>query len=554
MKQIVKEIIEKAFYECIRVGHLQSRTLPDYVVEIPKNKGHGDFATNIALLLASTEKRSPREIAKLLVACIEQDGGDVQRIEIAGPGFINFQLKDELWYATLEVLSRQREHFGSCNMGAGQSVQVEFVSANPTGPLHIGHGRGAALGDALANILAFTGYSVKREYYINDVGNQMHQLGKSVYLRYLELLKQAIHMPDDIYKGEYIITIAKDAVLKYGNRFLETSEAEAVPFFSELASKRILREIEDDLAGFGVRFDSWFSEGVLLDRGDVQASIDELRAKELVYEQDGALWFKTTRFGDEKDRVIRKEDGSTTYFASDAAYHWDKYRRGFQKVIDIWGADHHGYVPRMRGVLEALGITKDAFQVILVQMVNLLRGGKPVAMSTRAGEFVTLREVMQEVGKDAARFIFLTRRADAQLDFDLEVAKKQSDENPVFYVQYGHARICSIIAYAKQQEISIPDFHEIDPTLLATSEEKDLIKKLAQFPEVVLGGAQALEPHRIAIFLLDLVGQFHSFYNKYRVITEQLEMSKARLYLMNGIRCVLSNGLMLLGVNAPSKM
>jgi arginyl-tRNA synthetase len=439
-------------------------------------------------------------------------------------------------------------------MGAGQSVQVEFVSANPTGPLHIGHGRGAALGDALANILAFTGYSVKREYYINDVGNQMHQLGKSVYLRYLELLKQAIHMPDDIYKGEYIITIAKDAVLKYGNRFLETSEAEAVPFFSELASKRILREIEDDLAGFGVRFDSWFSEGVLLDRGDVQASIDELRVKELVYEQDGALWFKTTRFGDEKDRVIRKEDGSTTYFASDAAYHWDKYRRGFQKVIDIWGADHHGYVPRMRGVLEALGVTKDAFQVILVQMVNLLRGGKPVAMSTRAGEFVTLREVMQEVGKDAARFIFLTRRADAQLDFDLEVAKKQSDENPVFYVQYGHARICSIIAYAKQQEISIPDFHEIDPTLLATSEEKDLIKKLAQFPEVVLGGAQALEPHRIAIYLLDLVGQFHSFYNKYRVITEQLEMSKARLYLMNGIRCVLSNGLMLLGVNAPSKM
>jgi arginyl-tRNA synthetase len=316
----------------------------------------------------------------------------------------------------------------------------------------------------------------------------------------------------------------------------------------------MLDEIKDDLCQFGVQFDSWFSEKVLFERGAVQSVLAELKQQDLAYEHDGALWFRTTAFGDEKDRVIIKEDGNTTYFASDIAYHREKFTRGFNRVIDIWGADHHGYVPRIKGVLEALGVAPDALRVILVQMVNLLRGGKPVAMSTRAGEFVTLREVVQEVGKDAARFIFLTRRSDAQLDFDLDVAKQQSDENPVYYVQYGHARICSIISFAREKGLSVPLVRTIDPGLLSAPEEIELIKKLAQFPEVVWGSAQAAEPHRIAIYLMELVGQFHSYYNKYRVITDDLELSKARLFLMHGIRCVLKNGLMLLGVTAPEKM
>ena len=554
MKQIIRELIDQALGACRQDGLLRVSEQPAYVIEAPRNKDHGDFAANIAMLLAPQEKKSPREIAQIIAGKIEGKSAVVSRVEIAGPGFINFHLSPGAWYAGFQELEVQGDRFGSSGIGKGEKVQVEFVSANPTGPLHVGHGRGAALGDALAAILAFAGYDVQREYYINNVGIQMQNLGRSVYLRYLELLKKEIVFPDGLYRGDYIIDIAKEVILKYGKRFTEMPEAEALSFLTEFSSSLILNGIKDDLEQFGVQFDNWFSEKVLFERGDVQSSIDELKAKDLAYEHDGALWFRTTSFGDEKDRVIIKEDGNTTYFASDIAYHREKFSRGFKQVIDIWGADHHGYVPRIRGVLTALGIPEDAFTVILVQMVNLLRGGKPVAMSTRSGEFVTLREVIQEVGKDAARFIFLTRRSDAQLDFDLEVAKKQSDENPVYYVQYGHARICSIIAYAQEKNVSLPVFQDIDPELLSSPEEQEIIKKLAQFPEVVSGSAQSCEPHRIAIYLMELVGQFHSYYAKYRVITEELAMSTARLYLINGIRCVLKNGLALLGVTAPEKM
>ena len=554
IKESIKEIIEQTIVSCQQAGLLQSSAMPAFAVEEPKNKEHGDFATNAAMLLAPVEKKSPRDIAGLLAGKLREHDAIVERVEIAGPGFINFHLKHEAWCRVLEELEQQGERFGSSAAGSGTKVQVEFVSANPTGPLHVGHGRGAALGDALANILAFAGYEVQREYYINNVGIQMQNLGKSVYLRYLQLLKQEVEFPEGLYQGEYVLDVAKEVILKHGERFVKSPEQEALPFFTDFAVPLILNGIRADLGQFGVRFDNWFSEKVLFEQGAVQRSIDELKARDLAYEHEGALWFRTTRFGDEKDRVIIKEDGNTTYFASDIAYHREKFSRGFDRVIDIWGADHHGYVPRMRGVLESLGIAPERFSVILVQMVNLLRGGVPVAMSTRSGEFVTLKEVIEEVGTDAARFMFLTRRSDAQLDFDLEVAKKQSDENPVYYVQYGHARICSIIAFARDKDIVLPSFHDIDPSLLTTAEEIGLIKKLAQFPELVLGSAQACEPHRISMYLMELVGMFHSYYGKHRVITDNQDMNRARLFLINGIRRVLRNGLALLGVRAPEKM
>ena len=554
IKESIKEIIEQTIVSCQQAGLLQSSAMPAFAVEEPKNKEHGDFATNAAMLLAPVEKKSPRDIAGLLAGKLREHDAIVERVEIAGPGFINFHLKHEAWCRVLEELEQQGERFGSSAAGSGTKVQVEFVSANPTGPLHVGHGRGAALGDALANILAFAGYEVQREYYINNVGIQMQNLGKSVYLRYLQLLKQEVEFPEGLYQGEYVLDVAKEVILKHGERFVKSPEQEALPFFTDFAVPLILNGIRADLGQFGVRFDNWFSEKVLFEQGAVQRSIDELKARDLAYEHEGALWFRTTRFGDEKDRVIIKEDGNTTYFASDIAYHREKFSRGFDRVIDIWGADHHGYVPRMRGVLESLGIAPERFSVILVQMVNLLRGGVPVAMSTRSGEFVTLKEVIEEVGTDAARFMFLTRRSDAQLDFDLEVAKKQSDENPVYYVQYGHARICSIIAFARDKDIVLPSFHDINPSLLTTAEEIGLIKKLAQFPELVLGSAQACEPHRISMYLMELVGMFHSYYGKHRVITDNQDMNRARLFLINGIRRVLRNGLALLGVRAPEKM
>jgi len=554
MKDLIKGILQKAFEECRKQGALQSTTMPDFIVEVPRNKGHGDLATNIAMLVAKQEKRSPKEIARELVARLQDDNDIIEKTEIAGPGFINFYLNENVWQTVMEDIEKQGDRFGSSDIGKGEKVIVEFVSANPTGPLHIGHGRGAAVGDTNANILEFSGYSVEREYYINDVGNQIQNLGKAVYLRYLQLLKKDAGFPDDLYKGGYIFDIAKEVILKHGNRYVDVSEQDAVAFFTEFASTYILKGIEEDLESFGVHFNTWFSEKKLFESGEVQKSIEHFKNSGLAYEKDGALWFKATAFGDEKDRVMIKEDGNSTYFASDIAYHKNKFNRGFKNVINIWGADHHGYIPRMRSVLKALGIPRDSFSVILVQMVNLLRDGKPVAMSTRSGEFVTLKEVVDEVGRDAARFIFLTRRSDAQLDFDLSVAKKQSDENPVYYVQYAHARICSIISFAEEKGFSVPKFTDIDFRLLSTPEEIDLIKKLSQFPWVVEGSAQSFEPHRIAIYLLELVAQFHSYYNKHRVITEQQDLSMARLHLMSGIKCVLKNGLSLLGVNAPVKM
>jgi arginyl-tRNA synthetase len=554
MKDFVREALVRVVTECRSEGLIASDRIPDFVVEVPRSKAHGDLATNLAMVLAKVEKRSPRDIAALLAPRLHAADARIDNVQIAGPGFMNFCVREDVWQTVLEAIERAGERYGAADIGRGCKVMVEFVSANPTGPLHIGHGRGAALGDVLARILAFAGYEVQREYYINDVGVQMNNLGRATYLRYLELLKRPVDFPDGLYRGAYIYDVAREVILKQGDRYLAMDEREAIPFFTSFASSMILRGIRKDLSDFGVHFQEWFSEKQLFERGEVQQAIDAFRAQDLAYEQDGALWFRATRYGDEKDRVMIKEDGATTYFASDISYHRNKFARGFDQVIDIWGADHHGYVPRIKAVLQALGIEADRFSVLLVQMVNLLRDGAPVAMSTRSGEFVTLREVIDEVGSDAARFMFMTRRSDAQLDFDLEVAKKQSDDNPVYYVQYAHARICSIIAFAAEKKYAPPPFSAVRTGLLSAPEEVDLMKKLLQFPETVAGSARAFEPHRIAAYLMDLVGQFHRYYSKHRVITDQPELSLARLHLIGAVRTVLRNGLSLLGVKAPDAM
>jgi arginyl-tRNA synthetase len=554
MKEQLREIISRTFEQCREEGLLQSETLPNFTVELPRSRQHGDLATNIAMLLAKQEKRSPREIAEIFVGKLSQADPCILKAEIAGPGFINCFIDASVWHDVLKQIEQQAERYGSVDIGQGAKVMVEFVSANPTGPLHIGHGRGAVVGDAVARVLAFAGFDVSREYYINDVGNQMNNLGRATYLRYLELHGRDEEFPQDLYQGAYIYDIARTVMDQQGDRFVKESEESSVTFFTRFASDTILQGIKQDLSDFGVEFENWFSERILFERGEVHKALEEFRSEGLVYEQDGALWFAASRFGDEKDRVVIKEDGKTTYFASDIAYHRDKLQRGFTSMIDIWGADHHGYIPRMKSFLRAMGVADDAFSVILIQMVNLLRAGKPVAMSTRSGEFVTLREVMDEVGRDAARFSFLTRRSDTPLDFDLEVAKKQSDENPVYYVQYAHARICSILRLAREKNLSVPNFAEIDAGLLAATEEIDIIKKLSQFPALVGGSARAHEPHRIAVYLMELVGHFHSYYNKHRVITDDENLSRSRLHLITCIKMVLSNGLTLLGVGAPEKM
>ncbi|HAA02857.1 MAG TPA: arginine--tRNA ligase [Syntrophobacteraceae bacterium] len=523
-------------------------------LEIPKIAEHGDYASNVAMALTRILKRNPREIAQRIVDNLNDPDKLLERTEIAGPGFINFFVSPSAWTMVLKDIMRQAEGYGRQNLGQGQRVQVEFVSANPTGPLHIGHGRGAATGDVIARILDACGYNVEREYYINDAGNQMDTLGRSLYFRYQQLLGNNLDFPEGHYQGEYMVDLAKDFLQEVGDRFRDRSLEEALPAFSGYAGERILRGIREDLQNFGVTFDAWFSEQSLHDDHVVRKTIDELAARGHVYELDGARWFGSTAFGDEKDRVVIRANGVSTYFASDLAYHKNKYDRGFDRVIDIWGADHHGYVPRMLAGVQALGRKREELQIILVQLVNLLRGGKPVAMSTRAGEFVTLREVVDEVGKDAARYIFLTRRSDSQLDFDLETAKLQGNDNPVFYVQYAHARLCSIFAVAEERGMRLDEEASQHLDRLIEPQELALMKLLGEFPEVLANSASHLEPHRIPYYLNELVATFHSYYNHNRIIGDDPDLTRARLYLAAAMRMVLCNALHLLGVSAPEKM
>ncbi len=554
MRERLKHQIAQALQSCFRAGTLTSGDIPDIVLEVPNHAEHGDFATNIALNLARAEKKAPRKIAEALVAALGAGDGLWRRIEIAGPGFINFFLSNRCWYGVLDDVVRAGDSYGRCQVGAGKKVMVEFVSANPTGPLHIGHGRGAATGDAVASVLEWAGYQVEREYYINDAGNQMNTLGLSLYLRYRELQGEVIAFPETCYQGGYIRDLAQEVIAAEGDRFLRLDEKEAVAWFARFGGERILAGIDDDLQAFGVRFDRWYSEQSLYDRGAVTRGTELLKERGFAYEKDGALWFRTTDFGDDKDRVLVRSNGATTYFASDVAYHKEKYERGYDLAIDVWGADHHGYVPRMKAVLAGLGRNPDDLQIVLVQLVNLLRGGQQVAMSTRSGEFVTLREVIDEVGRDACRFFFLMRRSDSQLDFDLDLAKQQSNDNPVFYVQYAHARVCSINRTAAEQGLEPPALGTVDFDRLQLDEELALARQLARFSETVAGAAQHFAPHRVVFYLQELAAQFHSYYNRNRVLIDDPETSRARLYLVNCVRTVLRNALHLLGVSAPERM
>jgi len=554
VKKGVNEIIRRAMARAQERGELAEGVLPPLIVEYPRDERHGDYTTNVAMTMASQTGKPPRAIAETIVRFIEDAEGIIERVEVAGPGFINFFLKEAYWHYFLREADQQGKRYGEGELGKGKRALVEFLSANPTGPLHIGHGRIAAFGDSLANLLEKVGYEVEREYYVNDRGTQMQLLGQSVYSRYAEAGGREVAFPPDGYQGDYIKGIAHAIKKEAGDKYLCTADEAIINALGEKAAAIILGWIKKDLERFRVRFDRWYREKDLYDSGLVPRLLDELRGKGYLYEDQGALWFKSTLFGDEKDRVVIRGNDATTYFASDIAYHKDKYDRGYDLLIDIWGADHHGYIPRMEAVIQALGYNRSTFKVILMQLVNLLRSGKQVSMSTRTGEFISLKEVIQEVGVDACRFFFMLRRAESPLDFDLELAKKEGTENPVYYVQYVHARVSSIFKKAAAQEVEIPTFDNVDIALLSLPEERLLAKRVAIFPEFVEGMALALEPHRVTSYLQDVAGIFHSYYNKHRIISDDKEMTKSRILLIKVIQGVVRSALGLLGIAAPTEM
>ncbi len=554
MKQTITEILLQALTRAKEKGELKLETPPVVSLETPRDKGHGDLATTLALTLAKQESKPPRKIAELIIANLLDEDGIIAKTEIAGPGFINFTLSRERWKKTLFEIESEGAAYGLRNIGKGERALVEFVSANPTGPLHVGHGRGAAVGDALANLLAATGYDVSREFYINDAGRQIKLLSESVYARYQQAQGNNVPFPADGYHGDYIEELAQSFLKAHGNRFLKSPFEECEDAFGDFSKTAMLADIRTDLEAFGVRFDTWFSEAGLFADNSVQNSVNELMESRNLYESEGALWFRSTTFGDDKDRVVKKKDGSWTYLASDIAYHRNKLSRGFKSLVNIWGADHHGYIPRVQAVIRAFGHPKDSLHVLLVQLVSILKDGKPAPMSKRAGTFVTLRDVVQDVGADASRYIFLTRRSDSHLDFDLDVAKEQSRENPVYYVQYAHARLASLFREAESRKLTIPASGAVDVALLDLEEEQNIIKALAKYPEVIEEAALAYEPHRLTYYLQDLAGLLHNYYFKHRVITEDAARTVAKLFLMKQVKTVIQSALKILGVSAPERM
>ena len=524
-------------------------------LERPRQAGHGDWATNAAMQLAKPFGMNPRALAEEIIEKMPV-GEIAEKIEVAGPGFMNFTLVSD-WISDIvkEAIEKQ-ENYGRVNQGEGRKVQVEFVSANPTGPLHMGHGRGAAVGDITAKILDFAGWNVEKEFYVNDAGLQMELLGRSAQSRYFEALGRADEapFPEDGYHGEYLHDIAKGFVEQYGDQFADKPLEETLHFFSTETAKLVLGMIKKDLSDFGVEFDVWFSEKSLYDNNCVEPAMQVLKDNNYAYEKDGALWFKSTEFGDDKDRVLIRNNGVPTYFTSDAAYLKNKYDRKFEKLVYVWGADHHGYIPRIRSVNQAFGYKDEALDVLLIQMVNLLRDGKPVQMSKRAGTIITLKEIVDEVGKDATRFFFVMRKSDSTLDFDLELAKKATSENPVFYVQYAHARICSIYRELQERGIAMPEASELDVNLISTPSETELVKVISKFPEEVAKAAEEYAPHRMAYYATSLAEAFHSFYNSQHILGVEEETMKSRLLLVEAARVTLRNVLSILGVSAPEKM
>ena len=585
LREQVREWVSQAVSQAMAEGALALDELPNIVIDRPRDPSHGDFACPVALGLAKTLRAKPRDIATTITGFL-QDNPLLERTEIAGPGFINLYLSAAAHHALVDIVRVQRDGFGRSQLGQGKRVQIEFVSSNPTGPLHVGHGRGAAYGAAVADILAAVGYDVEREYYVNDAGRQMNILTVSVWLRYLELCGETIPFPANGYQGDYIFDIAADIHREQGDVYQHTASAvlaglpadEAnggdkeiyIDALSERAKSLlgvdafratfdvtldvIRGDIEKDLAGFGVVFQNWFSELSLVEGGAVEAAIERLREAGHLYEDGGALWFRSMDFGDEKDRVVVRDNGVGTYFASDIAYHLNKLERGFDRCINVWGADHHGYIPRVKGALAAAGEDSERLEVLIVQFANLFRGKEKVSMSTRSGEFVTLRELREEVGKDAARFFYSMRKNDQHLDFDLELAKSESKDNPVYYVQYAHARVCSMFARAQERGLSAPEANGTDLTPLVESDERDLMLMLSRYPEVVESAAQDAAPHLIAHYVRDLAGALHQYYDKHKILVDDEALRGARMALTDAVRIVLANGLGLLGVSAPEQM
>lgn len=560
----LRELIERALEDAAEAGEIPAPEGVDFVLERPRHKAHGDWASNVAMVLASRAGRNPREIATALVRRLEESGcsvGDgreyplLSAVEVAGPGFINFTLDRDRVLRELTRVASEGASYGRWDLGGGLRVLVEFVSANPVGPLHVGHGRWAALGDALCNLLEAVGYDVDREFYLNDHGTQMEVFAASVEARYLELAGKEVEFPAEGYHGSYVRDIARALLEEDGGRLVDAPPGERRAELGERAYRLMLRRIRESLDSFGVRFDNWFSERELHRSGAVLEEVRKLQEEGLAYEKDGAIWMATSRFGDDKDRVLLRRNGAPTYFAADIAYHLNKLARGYRHLINIWGADHHGYVRRMQAALEAKG-HPGVLEVILGQLVNLKRGGEPVRMSKRTGEMVTFDELVEEVGKDVARYIFLTRSQDTALDFDIQLAVQESMENPVYYVQYAHARICSILRYGLGKGVEmgeeIPDLATL--RRLGEEEEMDLALKIFEFEELIRDAALDRAPHRLTRYLEELAAAFHLFYNRHRVISDDAELTAARLFLVRCTLQVLRNGLSILGVSAPESM
>ncbi len=550
IKSVLTDAIIKTAKNAIAAGVVKDGTLPEVQLTVPPKKEFGDFASNFAMQSARALRCNPRVLAQYIVDNL--DCPYVKKAEIAGPGFINFYLNPDWVYDMLARIVEAGENYGNLPKASDEKIQLEYVSANPTGPLHVGHGRGAAVGSALGNLLKAAGYDVEQEYYINDAGNQMNNLARSVNARYLELLGKEIEFPEDGYHGHDIIDTAQRIINKYGDRFLQMAEAERLEKFKTIAYQEKLAALKEDLERFNVRFDVWFSEKTLHEANKIKEACDRLLEKGYMYEQDGALWLKSTAFGDDKDRVVIRDNGVPTYFAADIAYHANKFGRGFDRVINLWGADHHGYIARMKAAMQCMGYQPEQLEILILQMVRLLRDGQEVKMSKRTGQSVTLNELIDEVGTDAARFFFVMRSIDSQLDFDLDLAKKKSNDNPVFYVQYAHARICSIMRQVAEAGITVQG--KGDYKLLTEPVEVDLVKKLGEYPEMLAMAAKERAVQQVAHYVYDLAGLFHSAYNQCRILGVNEDLQQARLAMVMAVGHVVRHALSILGVSAPEKM
>lgn len=551
IKTALLDALEKAGKE----GKLNYNEIPNFVIEVPREKSHGDYATNLAMLMAKQAKMPPREVATILMEYFNKEETQVEEMEIAGPGFINFTLGNDWLYEVLPRVCREDEEYGCSTYGKKEKVQVEFVSANPTGLLHMGNARGAALGDTIANLLQAAGYDVTREFYINDAGNQIDLFGKSLEAKYLQSFDRDATLPEDGYQGQDITETVENFIAEYGDKYLDTAENVRLESLIQFALNEKLTHIRKNLESIRVNFDVWFSEQELHDNKEIESTLEVLKENGYIYEEDDALWLELSKLGEDyKDEVLVRSNGIPTYFAADIAYHKNKFDRGFEQVINVWGADHHGHIARMKGAMEALGYDPHKLTIVIMQLVRLFQSGELLRMSKRTGTYVTLRELVHEVGVDAVRYFFIMRSSDSHLDFDLDLAKSQSQDNPVFYVQYAHARICSIFRQVEELGHEVPDYRNVDLKLLKEDAELRLMNKIADLPAVVEGAAKSLEPHRLTRYASELASAFHGFYTECRVINDDRELMEARLVLAMAVRITLRNVLKLIGVEAPASM